>query len=177
MPTIFAVPKPFSGHIGSIQTNAIKSWLALRPACEVILFGDESGVEEAAANNGVRHVAHVQRNEFGTPLLDDVFANAQRLATRDVLCYVNADIVLLSDFVPAIERVRRAKDRFLIVGRRCDVDLRDDLDTMDPDWEFRLRRFVAGTGVPRSPEWIDYFVFNKDLFTDSAAVRTGPRGL
>jgi hypothetical protein len=29
--TIFAVPKPFEGHIGMIQRNAIRSWKGLRP--------------------------------------------------------------------------------------------------------------------------------------------------
>ena len=30
--TIFAVPKPFEGHIDVIQRNAIRSWQRLRPA-------------------------------------------------------------------------------------------------------------------------------------------------
>lgn len=46
MLTIFAAPKPFYGYIGVIQTNAIQSWLLLRPECEVILFGDEEGMAE-----------------------------------------------------------------------------------------------------------------------------------
>lgn len=40
--TIFAMPKPFGGHIATIQKNAIRSWARLRPA-QIILFGDEPG--------------------------------------------------------------------------------------------------------------------------------------
>ena len=49
MLTLFSTPKPFRGHIAVIQTNAIRSWLELEPACEVILFGDEEGTAEVAA--------------------------------------------------------------------------------------------------------------------------------
>jgi hypothetical protein len=46
MLTIFAIPKPFRGHIGVIQRNAICSWLELRQACEIILLGDDEGTAE-----------------------------------------------------------------------------------------------------------------------------------
>ena len=49
MLTIFAVPKPFRGHIGVIQRNAIRSWTLLRPACDIILMGNEEGIAEIAA--------------------------------------------------------------------------------------------------------------------------------
>ena len=74
MLTIFTVPKPFDGHIGIIQRNAIQSWRCLRPACEVILCGDEPGTAETAAALGTDRIPAVDRNEFGTPLLSSVFA-------------------------------------------------------------------------------------------------------
>lgn len=166
MATIFAVPKPFKGHIGLIQTNALRSWLALRPHHEVILLGDEAGVAEAAAAHDVRHIGDVARNEFGTPLLDDVFLRAQENSSSDVLCYVNADIILLSDFPAAVDRAMRAASRFLMVGRRWDIDLRTPLDVTEQGWEERLRLLVAETGRPRTAEWIDYFAFNRGLFSD-----------
>ena len=70
--TILAMPKPFRGHIGIIQRNAIRSWTLLRPSCEIVLFGDDTGVSAAAAELGVRHVPNVARNEYGTPLVNDV---------------------------------------------------------------------------------------------------------
>lgn len=46
--TVFTIPKPFEGHIGTIQRNAIQSWCNLKPRPDVILFGDEKGVGDAA---------------------------------------------------------------------------------------------------------------------------------
>ena len=48
MVTILTVPKPFKGHIDTIQRNAIKSWLKLYPKCEIILFGDDESIAKAA---------------------------------------------------------------------------------------------------------------------------------
>jgi len=48
MITFFTTPKPFRGHIGVIQRNAIESWKRIHPSAEVILFGDEEGAAEAA---------------------------------------------------------------------------------------------------------------------------------
>src|ERR1041384_2312036 len=102
MLTLYTIPKPFRDHIGVIQRNAIHSWTRLRPRCEIILFGDDAGVAAAAAELGVRHVPAIARNEYGTPLVSDVFAQAQRLATHELLCYINADIILTGDFLPAV---------------------------------------------------------------------------
>ena len=121
MLTLFTIPKPFRGHIAVIQRNAIRSWTLLRPACEIILFGHEEGTAEVAAEFGLRHVPEVARNEYGTPLVSDLFAQAQRLATCERLGYVNADIILLSDFLRAVQRIPFR--RFLMIGRRWDLDL------------------------------------------------------
>ncbi len=162
--TLFAVPKPFRGHIAVIQRNAIRSWTLLRPACEVLLFGSEEGTAEVAAEFGVRHVPDVARNDFGTPLVNDLFAQAQRLATHDLLCYVNADILLMSDFLAAVRRIPFR--RFLMVGRRWDVDLAEPWDFRPPDWERRLREHVHRHGNLHPPAGIDYFVFTSGLWGD-----------
>ena len=46
MLTIFSTPKPFQGHIGVIQRNAIGSWKQLHPDVEIVLFGDDEGAAE-----------------------------------------------------------------------------------------------------------------------------------
>ncbi|HEY6221558.1 MAG TPA: glycosyl transferase family 2, partial [Candidatus Eisenbacteria bacterium] len=127
MLTIFTVPKPFDGHIGIIQRNAIQSWRHLRPACQILLCGDEAGTAETAATLGVDRIAAVERNEFGTPLLSSVFAAVEASAAHDLLCYVNADILLLSDFTEAASRIIASKPRFLMVGQRWDLDVTEQL--------------------------------------------------
>src|SRR5262249_19151083 len=58
--TFFATAKPFEGHSGIIQRNALKSWMLLHPNVEVILFGDDKGAAEIAAELGLRHVPFVE---------------------------------------------------------------------------------------------------------------------
>jgi len=166
MISLFSAPKPFRGHIGDIQKNALASWIRLSPPCEIILFGDEKGTAEMATRFGVRHVPEVLRNEYGTPLLNDLFEKAQAMATHNLMCYVNADIILMSDFMRATERVRRLKKSFLMVGRRLDIDLEQSLNVEQPDWEERFRLYAREHGKPRPAEWIDYFVFPRGLYQD-----------
>jgi len=160
MITIFSVPKPFLGHTGIIQRNAIQSWALLRPGCEIILCGDDAGVEEIADEFKVKHILNIARNEYGTPLLNSVFDNVQKTASHGLLCYINTDIILLSDFVTAAQRI--PFDRFLMVGQRTNINLTNLWDFQSPDWEEQLRSYVVEHGVVASPRAIDYFVFPND---------------
>jgi len=162
MLTIFTVPKPFDGHIGIIQRNAIQSWLYLRPACQVLLCGEEAGTAEAAATLGADRIPVVDRNEFGTPLLSSVFAAAESHAQRDLLCYVNADIILLSDFVEAVKRVAESRRHFLMVGQRWDLDVTEPLAFGQREWERELRARTERMGALHPPSGSDYFVYRRD---------------
>ena len=92
MLTIFSAPKPFRDHIGRIQRNALRSWLALGSGIQVILLGSEDGLVEAADEFGLYLIQDIERNDQGTPLVSSIFAEAQSAAHHDLLCYVNADI-------------------------------------------------------------------------------------
>lgn len=166
MLTIFSVPKPFEGHIGLIQRNAVASWRALDPSVEIILFGDEEGTEDLARELGVRHHPEIARNEYGTPLVDSLFEQAQRLASHPFLCYVNADIIFTSDLIPAFARVRELP-LFLMIGRRTDLDIAEPLDLTVPTWEEELRERARREGRMRPVSWIDYFLFSRDLYRGS----------
>jgi len=166
MVTIFAIPKPFEGQFAVIQRNAIQSWTLLRPRPEVLLFGDEKGTEEICQELGCRHVRAVARNEYGTPLINDMFEQAQRLATHPCVCYVNADIILLSDFAAAGAQAMPWRPRFLMIGRRWDLDLSQPLDFSRADWEQRLRAVVRERGVERDAWPVDYFFFPSGCFPE-----------
>ncbi len=62
MLTIFTIPKPFRGHINTIQRNAIKSWIKLFPSCEVILLGNREGLEETVEELEIKHIPEVIKN-------------------------------------------------------------------------------------------------------------------
>ncbi len=162
--TIFATPKPFEGHIGVIQRNAIGSWTRLNPRPEVILFGMESGTAEVSAQFGLRHIPNVKCNEWGTPLVSDLFARAEALTTGPALCYVNSDIILLDDFMEAITRIRSWGDQFLMVGRRTDVDIKGAIDFERADWAKRVRAQAKQEGRRQIARSIDYFAFSRGLY-------------
>jgi hypothetical protein len=158
-----------------IQRNAIRSWTLLHPDCEIILFGNEAGVAETAAELGLRHVPEIACNEFGTPLVSSLFDTAQRLARHKLIGYINADIILMSDFVGALERIAQLKDRFLMVGQRWDVDL-DHLLDFDASWQTRLRDYVFQNGQLHGSTGIDFFVFPKDLWENIPPFAIGRPG-
>ena len=164
MLTIYSMPKPFNGHVGIIQRNAIMSWSCLKPRPEIILFGNEEGTAEICEELGLRHGREVARNEFGTPLLDDLFEKVQQPASHNLLCYVNADIILLSDFMRAVERVCHRPRRFLMIGKRWDMDIREPWDFNSDDYDKKLRSLALHSGEQRDAWWIDYFVFPRGLF-------------
>lgn len=153
--TVFTIPKSFRGHDGVIQRNAIRSWQSLGSDVDVVLFGDDDGVAATAEELGARYISNVDRTEYGTPLLSSVFTAARAQSDARLLAYVNADIILLGDFAAACAELPEAH---LMVGRRWDVDLYEELD-FGPCWESELRQTVAGTALLAPAVWIDYFVF------------------
>ncbi len=163
MITIFAIPKPLNGPVAVTQRNAIKSWTQLKPGCEVILFGNDPGVADIAKELGLAHVPDVARNELGTPLLSDIFEKARAMASNDIVCFINADIILKSDFLDAVRRVKDRRDNFLLVGRRWDIDIDRPLE-FDAGWEEKLTAEVRKNGVRHEATGIDYFVFRKGMW-------------
>lgn len=164
MITIFTIPKPFVGLDDIHQRNAIQSWLAIRPECEVILCGNDQGVAEAAKEYGVVHIPDIPVNEFGTPYLDAAFQRAQQIAKNDLMCYVNADIIFPPNLVESISSIPFRK--FLGVGRRFNLDLDNlvDFQNQQSSQEFfnlakeQASEFIMGAS--------DYFFFRKNGFTD-----------
>ena len=126
--TIFAMPKPFEGHLATIQKNAIRSWTRLRPAPEIILIGDEAGTWEMAEDVGARHIPEIRRNEFGTPLVDYIFQAAQEHASHAIMAYVNADMILFQSFAAGVRKVQADLSKFLLIGQRWDLPIFDEID-------------------------------------------------
>lgn len=166
--TIFAIPKAFRGHVAVIQRNAIASWTRMNPRPEVILFGTDEGTDQVAKELGVQHVPNVQRNQWGTPLVNDLFAQAQQIGRSPYLCYVNADIILFDDFMAAVSRMTTWSQRFLMVGRRIDLDLTEPLDFDSENWAAQLKDSARTRGRLQIARNIDYFAFSRGLYPDPA---------
>lgn len=173
--TLFSAPKPFTDpHIATIQRNALQTWLRL-PDVEVILIGDEEGLAETAAELGLRHLPDVVRNASGTPLISSMFDLARRHSLSPLLGIVNTDILLLPDLVDAARRVAGQRERFVLLGRRWDLDVREPLD-LAAGWQFRLRARVREQGQLHRPAGSDYFVFPRECYTEVPDFAIGRAG-
>lgn len=173
--TLFSAPKPFiDPHIAMIQRNAIRSWTLL-PDVEVILLGEETGLAEAARDLGVTHIKNVKRNENGTPLISSMFQLARQNSHSDLLCIVNADMILLLDFVEAARLVKGQRSQFVLLSQRWDYEITQHLD-FTQDWQARLRSSVLGQNQLHRPAGSDFFLFPKSCYTDIPNFTIGRAG-
>jgi hypothetical protein len=174
--TIFTAPKAFTDPlIGSIQRNAVRSWVALGGDVQVILIGDEPGLREAARETGVIHLPGVRRNERGTPLVSSIFELAREHDRTPFLSYVNADILLFDDFVAAIRTAAECNTPFVLVGQRWDLDVPDSLD-FEHGWQERLRKRVLSAGHLHPAGGSDYFAFPRDCYEEVPSFAIGRAG-
>ncbi len=173
--TLFTAPKPFTNpHIATIQRNAIRNWLSLE-GVDVLLVGDEPGLEEAAAELGVPLLKDVARNAWDTPLIPSIFALAREHSDSALLAYVNADMLFLPDFVQGAFAVAAQAENFLLVGQRWDLDVTEPLD-FSPGWETRLRARAQAEGRLHPPAGSDYFVFPRMAFREMPDFAIGRAG-
>ncbi len=174
--TIFSAPKPFKDpHITTIQRNALGSWLHLGPEVEVLLIGDEEGLAETAAEYGVKHLPQVACSAAGTPLISSIFQLAQLHSTSPLLAYVNADILLLPEFVEMPQRVMEQVDKFLLVGQRWDLDVTAPL-SFGPHFAEQLCADALKNGRLHPPAGSDYFIYPRGLFRDIPDFSVGRAG-
>jgi hypothetical protein len=176
--TLFSAPKPFTDpHIATIQRNAIHSWILL-PDVEVIILGEETGLAKAVRELGVKHLPNVAHNESGTPLISSMFQLARDASERshsDLLCIVNADMLLMPDFVEAAKWAVKLKDKFVLLSQRWDLDVTTALD-FSGDWVNHLRSTVHSQGQLHRPAGSDFFLFPKSRYTDIPDFAIGRAG-
>jgi len=160
MITFFTIPKPFKGEIAVIQRNAIESWLRLDPRVEVILYGDDEGIAETSSEFGIKNISDIKKNGFGTPMLDFVFEQTKKNAENGILCYINTDIILLSDFFTVVRQIQ--KENFLLIGERSNITISEPINFNDKEWEADLKGVVIAKGRPEGFWGMDFFVFPKN---------------
>lgn len=166
MITFFTTAKPFHGHSAVIQRNALQSWKHLHPDVEVVLFGNDSGAAEVCAEVGLRHEPNIIVNPSGTKRLDSIFDRAQEIATHELVCYCNCDIILTRDSLSALEGLRKWRSLFLMIGRRWDTDVTAPIDFSRADWEKEIVELAHSAGIQRAYHNIDYFLFPRGLYAE-----------
>lgn len=171
MITLFTCPKGFTNsHINVIQRNSIESWLDLPMEKEIILCGDEPGVKEICDEYGLIHVSDIDKNEYGTPYLNDVFDKAENTAKSSLMCYINCDIILNSDFAESIRTFTKCINNdieFLGAGQRCLIDI-----TKRISLEERIKIFSENV-ILDAKTAVDYFVFRKGFYRNMPSFLVG----
>ncbi len=160
MLTIFTTTKDFRGRFAQIQENAIESWTKLKPRARIIILGKDYGVAKIAKKYKLKHIADIKTNEQGTPLLSDIFKKVRKTASSDLLCYVNADVILLPDFTQAIKKI--GLKRFLICGQRWNLNIKQNIN-FKKEWDSHLKYQSQNMGKLDQPGALDYFVFPKSI--------------
>jgi hypothetical protein len=174
--TVFSTPKPFTNpHIAIIQSNAIKSWMHLGQEAEALLIGEEEGVAAAAKKEGIRLVRDVARNPQGTPLVNSIFQKARENTTTPLLAYVNADIILTPEFINVAKLIQSQTQRFLAVGRRWDIDIKEPLE-FSTGWVQRFDILIKDRGTKHPAGGSDYFIFPRDCFNNIPDLAIGRAG-
>lgn len=148
MITFYTIPRAFKGEFHALQSRAIMSWLNAVPGAQVVLFGDDVGVHQAAEWFGCVHMGKLDRNEHGTPLLNDAMRQIEMVARYDWLCEISADIVLRSDFAEALAALNDVVTPF-VVGQRWDVIGANHIATA---WD---------NGELHAPCGVDYFLYRR----------------
>lgn len=173
--TFFSAPKPFTNpHIAMIQRNAIKSWTLLEDV-EVILLGNESGIAEIAKELSVKHFPDVKMNENGTPLISSMFEIARENSNSELLCIINADMILMDDFIESARRSRFQRDNFVLLSQRWDYDITSQIGFAN-GWDSQLRESVSKQNQLHRPAGSDFFLFPKNCYQDIPNFTIGRAG-
>jgi hypothetical protein len=157
-----------------IQRNAIQSWTQL-PDVVVILLGNEAGLAEVANELDVKHIPEVELNANGTPLISSMFQLVRENSHNDLFCIINADMVLMPDFVEAARRSQLQRDKFVLLSQRWDLDVTRPIEFTD-GWQGRLTSTVHHQGGLHRPAGSDFFLFPRSCYLDIPDFAIGRAG-
>lgn len=175
MITLFTCPKSFEGKTDMRQRNAINSWLRLEPTPRVLLISPDDGVGAVAQELGAAYVPGVEVNESGTPLVRSLFDLAAKYTSSDILCYLNADMMMMDDFMRALLAAGKYDNKFYMVGARQDVPMERPWHFSE-DWQARLRNYALAHGEPHAKTGMDYWAFSRGLWGELPPLAIGRGG-
>lgn len=174
--TILTAPKSFKdSHIQKIQRNALRSWKALGNLVDVIVLGNDEGIEENTLFMGIRHYPDVRCNEKGTPLISSMLEIGRNKSRSPYLAIVNADIILFSDFIQSIKDVSKVKKEFLIIGQRWDMDVLEEVGENERDFKLLKKRVLIEAKL-HPPKGSDYFIFPRICYQSIPDLAIGRAG-
>lgn len=110
--TIFTAPNEFLGSIGAKQRLAIRSWLALSPQVTVVLFCQHTCIADSLGSR-ISVESDIDFTFLGTPFFHSMVARAQAWES-DISVLIDPDIVLLPDFIAAVNAAYKLEHDWLL---------------------------------------------------------------
>jgi hypothetical protein len=104
-----------------------------------------------------------------------MFQLARENSHGDLLCIINADMILMPDFLEAAKQVVKLKDKFVLVSQRWDCDVTTPIDFTD-GWINRLRSSVLGQNQLHRPAGSDFFLFPRSGYANIPDFAIGRAG-
>jgi hypothetical protein len=112
-----------------------------------------------------------------------MFQLARENSQSELLCIINADIILMPDFLEAARRSRMPRsipegglpDEFVLLSQRWDLDVTQSIDFTE-GWENRLQSTVHGQGALHRPAGSDFFLFPLSTFHEIPPFTIGRAG-
>lgn len=174
MLTLLCSPKSFVDESAWNQLNALRSWRAIHPDAEIIIFGAPQGATEAAADVGATLVTEFATSPSGAPSFNAMVAHAEQYGRHDLIVYANCDILLNTTMLRAMQALRQRFETFLLVGERLDLAEGVAVDVRQPNWTDHLSALVSeGKLTAHGPTGADYFGFVRGMWADLPPVFMG----
>ena len=174
MLTLLCSPKSFVDESAWNQLNALRSWRAIHPDAEIIIFGAPQGATEAAAEVGATLVTEFATSPSGAPSFNAMVAHANQYGRHDLIVYANCDILLNTTMLRAMQAARQRFETFLLVGERLDLAEGVAVDVRQPNWTGHMSALASeGKLTAHGPTGADYFGFVRGMWADLPPVFMG----
>ncbi|RLN29607.1 beta-arabinofuranosyltransferase RAY1 [Panicum miliaceum] len=163
--TIFSAPRPAPEGSLARQELAVRSWLALPGNVSVVLLGAHASSLAIAGRLGRRVTvdAAIDSAFTGTPFFHSIVARAQAASDSDICVLVDAEIILLPEFVNALAHLSKVdRDWFLVAMSRNITEFHYQLADNGSHW-------VQADGKTVS--------FRKEIPADKWASESSDKGL
>lgn len=174
MITILSSPKPFKGKDKINQYRAISTWKKLHNA-EIILYGDEVGLDLVGKELNVKIVKDIEMSKDGIPLFNSIISHSEKNGLFKNQMYINCDILINETILDALNSI--SLNRFLLIGERMDLEKNIYVDLFENNYKQSILKKIKEKKILlHGPTGIDFFIFPKGIWKDLPKVVIGRGG-
>ena len=138
------------------QNNSIESWKKLNCVSNIVAFSSkEEGYD-------IDYLPYSQII-MGMPTVSSLFKDILEKYDTEYFCYLNSDILFLSDFCETFNKVKEKHNSFSVIGQRHNWNSPKALDVPRLSDE-EIKKEVLHDCSLHPKTGVDYFLFSRDVF-------------